>query len=147
MRASSNVCLALLLLAGDAGVAHGFVTPATNLAHRGSRSPSASNLAMVDPLVLSQGVNDWISSSSSSSLLSIAQETTTSSSELVTYSKASYYTILGLYVMSFPGLWSQIKRSTTAKIKRKTYVSPGEKAAGGSGKDLRQQAGEIMACE
>lgn len=38
------------------------------------------------------------------------------------YSKVSYYTTLALYVMSFPGLWSQIKRSTTAKLKRKTYT-------------------------
>lgn len=59
------------------------------------------------------------------------------------YSKASYYTVLGLYLMSFPGIWSQIKRSTKAKIKRKTYVSDGEAVQGG--KDLRQQAGEIMA--
>lgn len=68
----------------------------------------------------------------------------------ISYSKASYYTVLGLYLMSFPGLWSQIKRSTKAKVKRKTYVSPGEKAAtGGDEKamSLRQQAGEIMACE
>ncbi|KAL3806767.1 hypothetical protein ACHAXA_000784 [Cyclostephanos tholiformis] len=111
-----------------------------------------------------------------------------------TYSNASYYTTLALYVASFPGLWSQIKRSTKAKVKRKTYVrtmrpvlwgaipskrfgaistihyshishiidyinvigvvhntiilytrkSPGEAAAEG-GKELRQQAGEIMA--
>ena len=40
----------------------------------------------------------------------------------VSYSKASYYTILGLYLFSFPGLWSTIKRSTAAKVKRKTYV-------------------------
>ena len=39
-----------------------------------------------------------------------------------TYSNASYYTTLALYALSFPGLWSQIKRSTTAKVKRKTYV-------------------------
>jgi len=62
-----------------------------------------------------------------------------------TYSKASYYTTLGLYVMSFPGIWSQIKRSTSAKVKRKTYISDGEAVDGG--KDLRQQAGEIMACK
>ncbi len=61
------------------------------------------------------------------------------------YSKVSYYTTLGLYVMSFPGIWSQIKRSTSAKIKRKTYISDGESVEGG--KDLRQQAGEIMACK
>ena len=56
---------------------------------------------------------------------------TTSASDIVeessksfapTYSKASYYTTLALYVASFPGLWSQIKRSTKAKVKRKTYV-------------------------
>ena len=45
-----------------------------------------------------------------------------SSSFLPSYSNASYYTTLALYVASFPGLWSQIKRSTTAKVKRKTYV-------------------------
>lgn len=61
----------------------------------------------------------------------------------VTYSKWSYYGTLTLYALSFPGLWSTIKRSTVAKIKRKTYVSPGEAAE--NGKDLRQQAGEIMA--
>jgi len=61
----------------------------------------------------------------------------------VGYSKVSYYTILGLYILSFPGIWSQIKRSTSAKVKRKTFVSPGENADGG--KDLRTQAGEIMA--
>jgi hypothetical protein len=59
------------------------------------------------------------------------------------YSKASYYTTLGLYIMSFPGIYSQVKRSTSAKIKRKTYISDGEATEGG--KDLRQQAGEIMA--
>lgn len=58
------------------------------------------------------------------------------------YSKASYYTILGLYLLSFPGLWSTIKRSTAAKMKRKTFTSPGEN---NGGKSLRQEAGEIMA--
>lgn len=60
----------------------------------------------------------------------------------ISYSKASYYTILGLYAISFPGLWSTIKRSTKAKMKRKTYVSEGEKKGGRS---LRDEAGEIMA--
>lgn len=63
----------------------------------------------------------------------------------VTYSKASYYVILGLYLTSFPGLWSTIKRSTKAKVKRKTYISKGENAPGEGGKGLREQAGEIMA--
>lgn len=129
MRAIS-FCLSVLL-AGDAGI-YGLVPPSKLT----RRSCPTSRQAIVDPLLF---VSDWISSSS----LSIADDPV----EAVTYSKASYYTILGLYIMSFPGVWSQIKRSTTAKIKRKTYVSPGEKAPGGDGKDLRQQAGEIMACE
>jgi hypothetical protein len=49
-------------------------------------------------------------------------ENGSSSSFMPSYSNASYYTTLALYVASFPGLWSQIKRSTTAKVKRKTYV-------------------------
>jgi hypothetical protein len=61
----------------------------------------------------------------------------------VSYSRASYYVILGLYLTSFPGLWSVIKRSTSAKIQRKTYVSRGKNISGG--KNLREQAGEIMA--
>ena len=61
----------------------------------------------------------------------------------VSYSRASYYVILGLYLTSFPGLWSVIKRSTSAKVKRKTFVSKGENAE--EGKGLRDQAGEIMA--
>jgi len=61
----------------------------------------------------------------------------------VTYSKASYYVILALYLTSFPGLWSTIKRSTKAKVKRKTFVSKGANATEGQG--LREQAGEIMA--
>lgn len=63
----------------------------------------------------------------------------------VTYSKSSYYVILGLYLTSFPGLWSTIKRSTKAKLKKKTFVSPGANATDADGKDLRGQAGEIMA--
>jgi hypothetical protein len=65
----------------------------------------------------------------------------------ISYSKTSYYTVLGLYLMSFPGVWSTIKRSTSAKIKRKTYVSPGQNSGNEKGMTLRQQAGEIMACK
>jgi len=61
----------------------------------------------------------------------------------VTYSKSSYNVILGLYLLSFPGLWSTIKRSTKAKVKRKTFVSKGGNVEEGQG--LREQAGEIMA--
>lgn len=68
-------------------------------------------------------------------------------SDGISYSRYSYYTVLGLYLMSFPGLWSIVKRSTAAKVKRKTYVSAGENAKVADSKSLRQQAGEIMACK
>ena len=68
----------------------------------------------------------------------------TTANEPASYSKWSYYTTLSLYALSFPGIWSQIKRSTKAKLKRKTYVSAGQAVDGGM--NLRQQAGEIMAC-
>jgi hypothetical protein len=64
----------------------------------------------------------------------------------ISYSKASYYTVLGLYLISFPGLWSTVKRSTSAKMKRKVYVTPGEASSDPKAMSLRQQAGEIMAC-
>ena len=104
--------------------------------------PSLSML--VDP-ANTQHAADLLSSLPS---LSVADATAVDFSGAATsftpsYSKASYYTTLALYVMSFPGLWSQVKRSTKAKVKRKTFVSDGEAAP--DGKDLRQQAGEIMA--
>ncbi|CAJ1930623.1 unnamed protein product [Cylindrotheca closterium] len=61
----------------------------------------------------------------------------------VSYSRASYYSILGLYLISFPGIWSTVKRSTKTKVKKKTYVTKGEMEK--DGKSLREQAGEIMA--
>lgn len=59
---------------------------------------------------------------SASTLLSSADVIPGTSGE-VSYSRASYYTILGLYLMSFPGIWSTVKRSTSAKVKKKTYVT------------------------
>ncbi|CAD6256853.1 unnamed protein product [Miscanthus lutarioriparius] len=38
------------------------------------------------------------------------------------YSQASYYTSLGLFVLSVPGLWSLIKRSVKSKIVQKTFI-------------------------
>lgn len=137
MRSTFGFCAIVFFLAGT----HGFIAPSKVTAPRSSPPRASVHLMMImdNPLFsVSSGVTEWLSSS-----LSIATEDIV---EPVTYSKASYYTVLGLYLMSFPGLWSQIKRSTTAKMKRKTYISPGEKAEGG-GKDLRQQAGEIMACK
>lgn len=133
----------LLLVPLLALSSNGFVvvpsTPllSSHLSRQGSSStissPKTTRVALFDSSVI-----DALTS------LPIA-ETADAVSEVgaVTYSKASYYTTLALYVASFPGLWSQIKRSTKAKIKQKVYVSAGQNAT--EGKDLRQQAGEIMA--
>lgn len=58
-----------------------------------------------------------------STFLSNTSDALPGTSGEVSYSRASYYTILGLYALSFPGIWSTIKRSTKAKVKRKTYVT------------------------
>ncbi|XP_050383112.1 protein COFACTOR ASSEMBLY OF COMPLEX C SUBUNIT B CCB1, chloroplastic [Argentina anserina] len=53
------------------------------------------------------------------------------------YSLASYYTSLGLFVISVPGLWSLIKRSVKSKIVQKTFI-------GEEKKPPNQVAGEIL---
>ncbi|KAJ6297715.1 hypothetical protein OIU76_018933 [Salix suchowensis] len=55
------------------------------------------------------------------------------------YSLASYYTSLGLFVISVPGLWSLIKRSVKSKIVQKTFIGEG-----GGKKEPAQVAGEIL---
>ncbi|XP_077212302.1 cofactor assembly of complex C isoform X1 [Tasmannia lanceolata] len=57
--------------------------------------------------------------------------------ENVGYSLASYYTSLGLFVISVPGLWSLIKRSVKSKIVKKTFIGEEKKAP-------KQAAGEIL---
>ncbi|XP_021762449.1 protein COFACTOR ASSEMBLY OF COMPLEX C SUBUNIT B CCB1, chloroplastic-like [Chenopodium quinoa] len=59
--------------------------------------------------------------------------------EGVGYSVASYYTSLGLFVISVPGLWSLIKRSVKSKIVKKAYVQADENK-----KAPNQVAGEIL---
>jgi len=115
--------------------------------------PARTELSVVSPADLSFLVSDaadavstavdTVASASQDSVAEVASSVTQPEGFTPSYSKASYYTTLALYAASFPGLWSQVKRSTKAKIKRKTYVSPGENAEGG--KTQRQQAGEIMA--
>ncbi|CAI9091395.1 OLC1v1026419C1 [Oldenlandia corymbosa var. corymbosa] len=57
----------------------------------------------------------------------------------VGYSQASYYTSLGLFVISVPGLWSLIKRSVKSKIVQKTFTTDGD------GKTAPNQvAGQIL---
>ncbi|CAL1391366.1 unnamed protein product [Linum trigynum] len=61
--------------------------------------------------------------------------------EGATYSLASYYTTLGLFVISLPGLWSLIKRSVKSKVVQKTFIrqEEGQKKA-----PPNQVAGEIL---
>jgi hypothetical protein len=60
-----------------------------------------------------------------------------------TFSAASYYTTLALYVVSFPGVYSLVTRSVKSKIVRKTYEVGGPAAPGG--RATRELAGDIVA--
>jgi len=59
------------------------------------------------------------------------------------FSQASYYTTLGLYVVSFPGVYSLVTRSVKSKIVRKTYEVAGPASDGG--RPTREVAGDIVA--
>lgn len=48
---------------------------------------------------------------------SVLHESVLTVSESSGYSPASYYTSLGLFVISVPGVWSLIKRSVKSKVK------------------------------
>lgn len=50
---------------------------------------------------------------------------------------SSYYVSLGLFLFTLPGLWSLIKRSPKAKIKRKTFEVAGPAVAGHMPLDTR----------
>lgn len=46
------------------------------------------------------------------------------------YSKGSYYVTLALFLMSIPGLYSLVKRSTKSKVVRKVFEMPGPAVEG-----------------
>jgi hypothetical protein len=150
----ANSLLLCILLASAATTCSAFA-PVVKTSSSLSRT-TAQKLSVSDFSLLISDAADAVLSTASDVADSVADVATTTDASSTsssfeptgfnpTYSKASYYTTLALYVASFPGLWSQIKRSTKAKVKRKTYVSDGEMTGGG--KPQRQQAGEIMACE
>jgi hypothetical protein len=128
----------LLLGNGNAFVVPRPTTTTTASLSPAGRTATSSRLHLLDDSAVSV-------LQSMSTLLSDATVSAPPEAGGLSYSRASYYTILGLYAISLPGLWSTVKRSTKAKVKRKTYVTPGPKQA--NGKDMRQQAGEIMACK
>lgn len=55
------------------------------------------------------------------------------------FSKESYYVTLGLFLLSLPGLWSQIKRAPKAKKVQKTFETPGPKQPNGMATSRRAQ--------
>lgn len=144
----SSLLLGIVLV----GTSHAFVppvrmTPSTRTAYSTTTAPPRpyARFPLSSRHMIAESVSVVVESAAT--IVADAAATQTAPPELggISYSKASYYTILGLYALSFPGLWSTVARSTKAKIKRKTYVSAGEKADGTQGLGLRQQAGEIMA--
>lgn len=58
------------------------------------------------------------------------------------YSPTSYYFTLFLFVISFPGIYSQVTRSVKPKLKKKVYEFPGPSREGG--RELSAIAGEVM---
>merc|ERR1719247_3145322 len=59
------------------------------------------------------------------------------------FAQVSFYTILFLYVVSFPGVYSLVKRSVKSKVVRKVYEVAGPAATGG--RPTRELAGDIVA--
>ena len=62
--------------------------------------------------------------------------------EVSTFSSASYYTTLALYVLALPGVYSLVTRSVKAKVVRKVYEVLGPAADGG--RPTRELAGDIV---
>ena len=121
---------------------HGFVM---NRPYAKPVTSSSSSLHLLDPSTVLDSTSTLLADAASEITNTMAPPEAGG----ISYSKASYYTILGLYLLSFPGLWSTIKRSTKAKVVTKTFETPGINATDTNveGKGLRQQAGEIMACK
>jgi hypothetical protein len=125
MKSSPSLITPLLLLLSTSAIT-GFAPPRHTPLSKSALhdvTPHVSDLIniLLSPDALdASAASEAVSSLADPAAADVANEA--SDSFLPTYSKASYYTTLALYVASFPGLWSQIKRSTKAKVKRKTYV-------------------------
>lgn len=59
------------------------------------------------------------------------------------FSQVSFYSVLALYVFSFPGIYSLVKRSVKSKVVRKTYEVLGPASVGG--RATREVAGDVVA--
>jgi len=107
----------LLLAASSTSLCNGFVSPSPKIAPLTVKPSDLSSLHLFPETASDVHFLDSVSTLLSDAVGEVPQ------TGGVSYSKYSYYTVLGLYLFSFPGLWSTIKRSTKAKIKRKTYVT------------------------
>ena len=101
------------------GWAHSFVFPNAITTKTQTKRETVLNL---DPSHIFETVSTVLADASDAVTPEAAADYIPGTSGDVSYSRASYYTILGLYLFSFPGLWSTVKRSTAAKMKKKTYV-------------------------
>lgn len=75
-------------------------------------------------------------------LPALAEEVASTATEVSTFSSASYYTTLALYVLALPGVYSLVTRSVKAKVVRKVYEVLGPAADGG--RPTRELAGDIV---
>jgi hypothetical protein len=75
-------------------------------------------------------------SSAAGPLFMLAAEEAASGDD-VGYSKASYFTTLGLFVISFPGLYSLVKRSAKSKARPASRSRAGAPAAWRNPRALR----------
>ena len=143
--ATVHAAIILVLLLNTIGLVHTFTIPTTTTVIRITTTTNDKSVAknvpntrrmMMMPMpididvavFLSSTVPESIMASTSTIVASALSQVTVSDSDAVvtsSYSQLSYFTVLGLYLLSFPGLISIIQRSTSAKMKRKTYVSPG----------------------
>jgi hypothetical protein len=109
--------LSLLLVSAFASTSQAFVVRSSNIKSP-ARGVEIKRDMVFDPSHIFETASTFLADAAGSE----PKDFIAGTSGEVSYSRASYYTILGLYLVSFPGLWSTIKRSTSAKMKSKTFV-------------------------
>ena len=117
--------------------------PATCVAWQtvASRAPKPAAPALPRRLIAAKPQVDGLAAAAAALTLAavplpaLAEETSS-------FSSASYYTTLALYVLALPGVYSLVTRSVKAKVVRKTYEVIGPAVDGG--RPTRELAGDIV---
>ena len=136
--------------------AHGLLLlalPACSLALRaGAKPPKLAKLPSTPALSsrLGSGIAQppnlaaaaWALTLATAPLPALAEEVASAVTEVSTFSSASYYTTLALYVLALPGVYSLVTRSVKAKVVRKVYEVLGPGSDGG--RPTRELAGDIV---